>query len=239
MKPLKNLLLGAVLVTTCVPCMAQAPNAEAIARTVLTQLAARDFAKVHAQFTELFGSGWTVDRLTAAWDSMVKANGAFRRPVNIEIQDAPESANRPKGTRIVQMMMEFEKATLDDCRVVVDPRGRVSGMHFGSKPKPVVSGVNRSHMGIYRALAELAVDNVKRNDLASAAKIARILEVTWDRAESDLQAKSKQTWDRVDGALDAFVLPIRSYQKTPPDPTKVDATYRAFLEQLKQADTEK
>lgn len=36
--------------------------------------------------------------------------------------------------------------------------------------------------------------------------------------------------------MDAFVLPLIAYQKTPPDPANVEAAYQAYLTMLKQID---
>ncbi len=102
-----------------------------------------------------------------------------------------------------------------------------------------VAGVDRSRMGVYRALAELIVDSVKKNDLETAAKLSRILEIAWDRGETELNTKSPKIWGGIDAAMDAFVLPIIAYQKTPPDAAKIDAACRAFLDTLKRADSAK
>jgi hypothetical protein len=100
-------------------------------------------------------------------------------------------------------------------------------------------GVDRTHMGVYRALADLIRDSMKRGDMVSAAKLARILEIGWDRGEGDLHTKSPQVWGGIDTAMDEFVLPIIGYQKAAPDEAKVDAARKAFVAKLKDADAAK
>ena len=99
-----------------------------------------------------------------------------------------------------------------------------------------VAGVERTHMGIYRALSDLIMQNLKKNDLAMAAKLSRIMEIAWDRGESDLNTKSKQTWGAIDAAMDKFILPIIDYKKTKPDPATQDAAYHTFLDKLKEGE---
>ena len=48
---------------------------------------------------------------------------------------------------------------------------------------PQTAGVDDSKMGPYRALAQLAYAASQKGDNALAAKLARILERTWDKAE--------------------------------------------------------
>jgi hypothetical protein len=100
-----------------------------------------------------------------------------------------------------------------------------------------IGGVDRGHMGIYRTLADLMVENMKKGDLVSAAKLGRVLEIAWDRGEEGLHTKSPQVWGGIDAAMDEFVLPVIGYQKAAPDPAKVDAACKVFVAKLKDAET--
>jgi hypothetical protein len=99
-----------------------------------------------------------------------------------------------------------------------------------------VAGVERQHMGIYRALSELIMDSFKKKDFATAAKLSRIMEISWDRGETELNTKSRQTWGQIDAAMDKFILPIIDYKKTMPDVSNVTAAYQTFLEKLKDGE---
>jgi hypothetical protein len=103
------------------------------------------------------------------------------------------------------------------------------------------AGVDNSKMGAYRALAELSYQAFQKGDNATAAKLARILERTWDKGEEgggerSLAKTNNELFEQIDTAMDAFIKPLISYEKSVPDPTKTEAAYTAFLEKLKQAD---
>src|ERR1700734_758831 len=51
----------------------------------------------------------------------------------------------------------------------------------GSHGAPIM--VDDTHMGSYRALAELSHEAFEKGDVARAAVLARILERTWDKGE--------------------------------------------------------
>jgi hypothetical protein len=95
--------------------------------------------------------------------------------------------------------------------------------------------VDRNRMGIYRAMAEVIMDSVNKKDMVTAAKISRVLEVAWDRAETDLQNNSREAWGRADTAMDQLVFPVMNYLDTPLDIAKVEATYHTYLDRLKEA----
>jgi hypothetical protein len=103
------------------------------------------------------------------------------------------------------------------------------------------AGVDNSKMGAYRALAELSFQAFRKGDTASSAKLARILERTWDKGEEgggerSLAKTNKELFEQIDNAMDAFIKPLIGYEKSTPDPAKIEAAYAAFLEKLKQAD---
>jgi hypothetical protein len=96
--------------------------------------------------------------------------------------------------------------------------------------------VDNTKMGSYRALAELSYQAFQKGDNATAAVLARILERTWDKGEGDLRKSSPDTWSGIDSSMDGFIKPVMNYAAGAPDPAKVEAAYKTFLEKLKQAD---
>ncbi len=106
---------------------------------------------------------------------------------------------------------------------------------------PQTAGVDDSKMGPYRALAQLALAASQKGDNALAAKLARILERTWDKAEdfggdTALSKKNKAVFDEIDKAMDLFVEPLEKHVSSAPDAAAIKAAFNAYLEKLKQAD---
>lgn len=104
-------------------------------------------------------------------------------------------------------------------------------------------GVENTAMGAYRALAELAFQAFQKGDNATAAKLVLILDRLWDKAElaggkSALRNINPQLFKQTDDAMDEFNHPLFEYERTAPDSRKVKAAYHAYLEKLKQVDTE-
>jgi hypothetical protein len=103
------------------------------------------------------------------------------------------------------------------------------------------AGVDNTKMGAYRTLAEISFQAFHKGDLAMAAKLARVLERTWDAAEEgggerSLGKTNPELFEQIDGAMDAFIKPLIGFEKTPADPLKVETAYTAFLEKLRAAD---
>lgn len=110
------------------------------------------------------------------------------------------------------------------------------------RPKQV-AGVDNSRMGAYRSLAELAFQSFQRNDLATAAKLGRILERTWDAAEEgggpkSLEAVNKLLFEQIDESMDQFIRPLKTYLVKAPNAALVAVAYTAYLDKLKRADVE-
>src|SRR5258708_3465970 len=106
---------------------------------------------------------------------------------------------------------------------------------------PQTAGVDDSKMGPYRALAQLALAASQKGDNALAAKLARILERTWDKAEdfggdTALSKKNKAVFDVIDKAMYLFVQPLEEHVSSAPDAAAIKAAFNAYLEKLKQAD---
>lgn len=94
------------------------------------------------------------------------------------------------------------------------------------------AGVNNTKMGAYQALAEMSYRAFQRGDIATSAELARILETTWDRGESEERTAGKPNADlynQIDKAMDGFIGPILQYNPVRPEKTEADTAYRDLL----------
>jgi dienelactone hydrolase len=101
----------------------QAPDALAHARTVLSAIAAGEFAKVEADFTTQMQKALPPGRLGAMWAALQGQAGAFK-----------SCETEPRVVRIADKEMvitacTFERATVD-VQFAFDPAGRISGLVF-------------------------------------------------------------------------------------------------------------
>ena len=109
------------------------------------------------------------------------------------------------------------------------------------KRAPQTAGVDDTKMGPYRALAQVIFSTSQKGDAATAAQLARVLELLWDKAEdyggdTALSKKDHKLFDEIDKAMDQFVTPLVEYKTKPPDAAKVKAAYNTYLEKLRMAD---
>ena len=88
------------------------------------------------------------------------------------------------------------------------------------------------NMTPYRTLAADTLKAFKANDMPTAKKKARELEVAWDTREKALQKKSPDLWGQIDKAMDAFIKPLGGKSA---DPAKVQAAYDTFIAKLQLA----
>jgi hypothetical protein len=126
---------------------------------------------------------------------------------------------------------------------IVISMGVATGLTSVAQEKhfPQTAGVDDSKMGPYRALAQLAFAASQKGDNALAAKLARILERDWDKAEdyggeSALSKTNHALFDEIDKAMDRFIAPLVAHVASAPDQAALKAAYNAYLEKLKQAD---
>ena len=106
---------------------------------------------------------------------------------------------------------------------------------------PQTAGVDKTKMGPYRALAQLAYAASQKGDYASAATLAVILERTWDKAEdyggdTALSKTNHALFDQIDKAMDQLISLFLDHQTSAPDAAKLKAAYSTYLEKLKLAD---
>jgi len=96
--------------------------------------------------------------------------------------------------------------------------------------------VDKTHTGPYKALADLAMIDLRKGDIPGAIAHARILEAVWDRGETEMEKNQTDKWKKIDDSLDAFIKPIIAGQKKAPDLAAVEEAYKTFRENLKIAD---
>jgi hypothetical protein len=87
------------------------------------------------------------------------------------------------------------------------------------------------NMTPYRKLAADTLKAFKAQDMPTAKKKARELEVAWDTREKALQKESPDLWGQIDKAMDAFIKPLDKS----PDPAKVQTAYDTFIAKLQLA----
>jgi hypothetical protein len=115
------------------------------------------------------------------------------------------------------------------------------GVAAQEKHFPQTAGVDDSKMGPYRALAQLTYAASQKGDNAMAAKLGRILERTWDKAEdyggeTALSKTNKALFDDIDKAMDHFISPLVAHPAATPDAAATKAAFNIYVEKLKQAD---
>jgi hypothetical protein len=99
-----------------------------------------------------------------------------------------------------------------------------------------IAGIDNSKMGAYRGLAQLSFQAFQKGDLATSAKLARILERTWDAGEGDLAKNNPSVFEDVDHAMDVLIKPLMAYDKTVPNPTEIQSAYSNYLAKLNEAE---
>ena len=115
-----------------------------------------------------------------------------------------------------------------------------SGSFAQEKKSPQTAGVDDTKMGPYRALAQLAYAAIQKGDSATAAKLARILERTWDKAEdyggdTALSKSNHALFEQADKAMDSFINLIEKSSATP-DMNAIKNAYTNYLDKLRLAD---
>lgn len=108
------------------------------------------------------------------------------------------------------------------------------------KKAPQTAGVDDTKMGPYRALAQLAYAAMQKGDKETAAKLTRILERTWDKAEdyggdTALSKTNHALFEQIDKAMDTFISLVQKAGATP-DMNAIKNAYTAYLDKLKTAD---
>ena len=102
-----------------------------------------------------------------------------------------------------------------------------------NQSKPAAGAVaTDDNMTPYRKLAADTLTAFKAQDMPTAKKKARELEVAWDTREKALRKKSPDLWGQIDKAMDDFIKPL---QGKSPDSAKVQTAYDTFIAKLQLA----
>lgn len=112
----------------------------------------------------------------------------------------------------------------------------LDGLSVFAQSTGSVAGVENTKLGTYRALAEVTYEAFQRSDYPIAAKLARILERTWDHCESVQEKSSPAMYEVIDDAMDAFIKPLIRYSAGKPDPASVENAYKDYVGKLANAD---
>lgn len=99
-----------------------AQDLEALARSIVTDLAARRFDTVATYFTPQMRTALPGGKLAELWDSLISQAGAFQ-----SIRDV--SSSTVQGYRAVVVVCTFEQTDLG-VRVILDGQGRFAGLNF-------------------------------------------------------------------------------------------------------------
>src|SRR5207248_4523594 len=94
----------------------------ALGKTLVAQLAARQFEKVEVQFTETIQSALPAEKLAKVWDSLLTQAGAFQSIDGTRIV-------HQQGLEVVTVTCTFARASLD-AQIAFDSQGRVAGLFF-------------------------------------------------------------------------------------------------------------
>ncbi|HXJ95195.1 MAG TPA: DUF3887 domain-containing protein [Terriglobia bacterium] len=97
---------------------------EAMARDVISALAAQQFEKVHGQLAAQAVAALSTEKLGAAWGQVTAMAGAFK-----SVKDA--QASEVQGLHVVRLTCEFESAFIP-ATVAFDTNGKIAALRFGS-----------------------------------------------------------------------------------------------------------
>jgi dienelactone hydrolase len=122
MKSALKIFLLAVITTFSVVTAVSAQDFEALGKALVTQLVARQFDQVEAQFDAQMKAALLVTKLPEIWDSLLGQAGAFKSIVGIHVTES-------QGLHAAIVTCEFERTTLD-AKIFMDAQGQVKGLFF-------------------------------------------------------------------------------------------------------------
>lgn len=96
---------------------------------VIQELSAGQYEKVEAQYDPKMTAANPPGRLAAAWESIVKQEGAFQSIAGIR-------AGQVRDFDVVLFTCKFEKS-LVDAEIVFQHDGKIAGLHFGPHQQPL------------------------------------------------------------------------------------------------------
>ncbi len=117
----KLLIVIALLPLTNIS-FAEGPDFEAIGRSLVTQLAARQFDKVEALFDQQMKAALPAAKLPEVWDSLLAQTGPFKGIASVRVTEK-------QGLHAAFVTCEFDNAVLD-AKIYMDSQGLVKGLFF-------------------------------------------------------------------------------------------------------------
>jgi dienelactone hydrolase len=97
-----------------------AADYEGLAKTVVTDMAARRFAKVFALFDDTMAKALSADKLAESWDGLRAQVGEFKSIESVRREEK-------EGYQVVHVICPFDKVKMD-VRVVFDSHQRIAGL---------------------------------------------------------------------------------------------------------------
>jgi dienelactone hydrolase len=122
MKTFMKLVPVLILLTICSSTNLQSQDFEALGKTLVTQLVARQFDQVEAQFDPRMKAALPASKLPEVWDSLLGQAGTFKSIVGIRVTES-------QGLNAAIVTCEFERATLN-AKIFMDAQGQVKGLFF-------------------------------------------------------------------------------------------------------------
>jgi len=122
MKTVSRIALLAILIAISFTSHLQAQDFEAIGKALVTQLTARQFDQVEAQFDDQMKAALPASKLPGVWDSLLAQVGPFKSIVSAHVTEK-------RGLHAAVMTCQFESTTLD-VKIFMDAQGQVKGLFF-------------------------------------------------------------------------------------------------------------
>jgi dienelactone hydrolase len=122
MKTLLKLVPFLIFLTICSSTNLRSHDFEALGKALVTQLVARQFDQVEAQFDPQMKAALPASKLPEVWDSLLGQAGAFKGIVSTRVTER-------QGLHAAIVTCDFERATLD-AKIFMDAQGQVKGLFF-------------------------------------------------------------------------------------------------------------
>lgn len=122
MKTTYRIALILFLAAVSFPRIAHAQDFETIGNTLVTQLSARQFDEVEAQFDDQMKGALPVTKLPEIWDSLLAQVGPFKSITSTRVTEK-------EGLHAAIVTCEFERTSLD-AKIYMDAQGQVKGLFF-------------------------------------------------------------------------------------------------------------
>jgi|HubBroStandDraft_4_1064222.scaffolds.fasta_scaffold00277_10 dienelactone hydrolase len=122
MKTFIKLVSVLIFLAICSSTNLQSQDFEALGKALVTQLVARQFDQVEAQFDAQMKAALPVTKLPEVWDSLLGQAGAFKGIVGTRVTES-------QGLHAAIVTCDFERSTLD-AKIFMDAQGQVKGLFF-------------------------------------------------------------------------------------------------------------